>query len=170
MEGIAIGPDGGERVRRHRVLAELPELEVIELTFAPDFAAWTSSFEHIAATPGFEGRRWPHAMTVEENRGELERHAADFAARSGFTYAVRDPDDGAIVGCVYVYPAEDDEHDASARSWVRADRADLDEPLWRAVSEWLGAEGPFGGVADPARPWPAAGPERPVASPASPPG
>jgi mannose-6-phosphate isomerase-like protein (cupin superfamily) len=37
MEGIVIGPDGGERVRRHRVLAELPELEVFELTFAPDF-------------------------------------------------------------------------------------------------------------------------------------
>ena len=32
-----IGPGEGERVRRHRVLAELPELEVFELTFAPDF-------------------------------------------------------------------------------------------------------------------------------------
>src|SRR5438132_3325639 len=37
MEGIAIGPDGGERIRRHRVLAVLPELEAIELTFGPDF-------------------------------------------------------------------------------------------------------------------------------------
>jgi quercetin dioxygenase-like cupin family protein len=35
--GIVIGPGEGERVRRHRVLAELPELEVFELTFAPDF-------------------------------------------------------------------------------------------------------------------------------------
>ena len=32
-----IGPGGGEWVRRHRVLAELPELEVLDLTFAPDF-------------------------------------------------------------------------------------------------------------------------------------
>ena len=41
MEGIAHGPDGGERVvraaRHHRILAELPELEVIELRFGPDF-------------------------------------------------------------------------------------------------------------------------------------
>lgn len=41
MEGIAIGPDGGEKVvraaRHHRILAELPELEVIELRFGPDF-------------------------------------------------------------------------------------------------------------------------------------
>lgn len=36
-----IGPDGGERLprgpREHRILAELPELEVIELCFGPDF-------------------------------------------------------------------------------------------------------------------------------------
>ena len=32
---------------------------------------------------------------------------------------------------------------ASVRSWVRADRAALDVPLWRAVSAWLGAEWPF---------------------------
>ena len=41
MDGIAIGPDGGERVareaRHHRILAELPELEVVELRFGPDF-------------------------------------------------------------------------------------------------------------------------------------
>jgi quercetin dioxygenase-like cupin family protein len=41
MDGIAIGPDGGERVggvaRRHRILCELPALEVIELRFGPEF-------------------------------------------------------------------------------------------------------------------------------------
>jgi mannose-6-phosphate isomerase-like protein (cupin superfamily) len=37
MDGIVIAPDGGERVRRHRVLSELPELEVLELHFGPDF-------------------------------------------------------------------------------------------------------------------------------------
>jgi mannose-6-phosphate isomerase-like protein (cupin superfamily) len=41
VEGIVVGPDGGERLDRgpriHRILAELPELEVIELCFGPDF-------------------------------------------------------------------------------------------------------------------------------------
>ncbi|MBW8741329.1 MAG: cupin domain-containing protein [Acidobacteria bacterium] len=40
MSGIHVPPDGGERVPRgpryHRVLAELPELEVIDLHFGPD--------------------------------------------------------------------------------------------------------------------------------------
>ncbi len=41
MDGIVLGPDGGEKVDRvarfHRILAELPELEAIELRFGPDF-------------------------------------------------------------------------------------------------------------------------------------
>ena len=41
MKPIVAGPDDGERVPRgarfHRILAELPELEVIELTFGPEF-------------------------------------------------------------------------------------------------------------------------------------
>ena len=41
MDGIVVGPDGGEKVargpREHRILAELPELEVVELRFGPDF-------------------------------------------------------------------------------------------------------------------------------------
>ena len=37
MSGIVVGPGGGEPVRLHHVLAELPELEVIELRFKPDF-------------------------------------------------------------------------------------------------------------------------------------
>ena len=41
MEGIVAGPDEGEKLargpRNHRILAEVPELEVIELRFGPDF-------------------------------------------------------------------------------------------------------------------------------------
>ena len=31
-------------------------------------------------------------------------------------------------------------------SWVRASRAELDVPLWQAVSDWLAAEWPFQNV------------------------
>ena len=58
-----------------------------------DYDAWSSSIRHILATPGFEGSSWPHEMTLEENRRDLERHADDFAARTGFTYTVLDPHD-----------------------------------------------------------------------------
>ena len=66
-----------------------------------DHEAWSSSIEHIRATPGFLDSRWPHPMTLDENRADLERHARDFAQRSGFTYTVLDPADRDVIGCVY---------------------------------------------------------------------
>ncbi len=144
-----------------------------------DYEAWSSSMEHIHATPGFAGRRWPHPMTLEENLSDLVAHAEDFVARRGFTYTVLDAEESEVVGCLYLYPlaerptvGDDPAKAASvaageavatdggasdsgsvdssaqgyavrARSWVRADHAELDAPLWRAVSEWLADSWPF---------------------------
>lgn len=118
-----------------------------------DYRAWTSSIAHIRATPGFEGRSWPQPdMTLAENLGDLQRHASDFAARSGFTYTVRAVGSDEIIGCVYIYPAADSAggvsgvSGAAVRSWVSADRASLDVVLYDAVSEWLRSAWPFTAV------------------------
>src|SRR5262245_65555836 len=109
--------------------------------------------EHIADTPGFPDGSWPREMTLDENRADLQRHADDFRNRKGFTYTVLDPASREVIGCVYIYPVRDDEHDACALSWVRASRAHLDAPLWRAVSAWLEAGCPFAAVASAPRAW-----------------
>ena len=112
-----------------------------------DYAAWTSSVEHIRSTPGLEDWSWPHEMTLEENLADLEMHAGHFASREGFTYTVLDPRSGDVIGCVYVYPANDDEHDARIRSWVRASRAELDGELRSVVSDWITSDAwPFTNV------------------------
>ena len=112
-----------------------------------DYRAWTSSIPHIRATPGFEGRTWPRPeMTLAENLGDLERHAADFAARSGFTYTVRAAGSDEIIGCVYIYPLASGESGGDVRSWVSADRAALDVSLYEAVSAWLRSAWPFAAV------------------------
>jgi hypothetical protein len=112
-----------------------------------DYSAWTSSIEHIRATPGLEDWGWPHEMTLEENRADLEMHARHFASREGFTYSVLDPGTRDVIGCVYIYPAKDGEHDARIRSWVRVSRAELDGRLRSVVSDWLASDAwPFGNV------------------------
>ena len=68
-----------------------------------DYEAWSSSMEHIHSTPGWEESSWPRSMTLDENRADLERHAADFESRKGFTYTVLSPG-GDVIGCVYIYP------------------------------------------------------------------
>jgi hypothetical protein len=109
---------------------------------AGDYEAWTSSMEHIAATPGFAGWGWPHPMPPEQNLADLRRHAEDFANRAGFTYTVLASDDGRVIGCVYIYPAESGEG-ADVRSWVRADQGELDLRLHDAVAAWLADAWPF---------------------------
>ena len=109
-----------------------------------DYAAWSSSMEHIRSTPGFPDGDWPHPMTLEENRGDLERHAADFEARRGFTYTVLAPDDAdppTVIGCLYIYPGKG--VSASVQSWVRAADAELDGVLAEAVARWLAEAWPF---------------------------
>ena len=109
-----------------------------------DYRAWTSSIAHIRATPGFAVRSWPQPeMTLAENLGDLERHASDFAARSGFTYTVLASGTVEIIGCVYIYPLADVAGGADVRSWVSADRTSLDAVLYDAVSEWLRSAWPF---------------------------
>jgi hypothetical protein len=109
-----------------------------------DLSAWSSSVNHIHATPGFAGDPWPNEpMTLERNARDLQSHEDDFAHRRGFTYSVLSEAGDEVVGCVYIYPSPKDDVDADVRSWVRATRADLDGPLYATVCEWLRAEWPF---------------------------
>jgi hypothetical protein len=100
-----------------------------------------SSIDHIMSTPGFELSDWPAPMSLESNRADLERHAADFIKRDGFTYSILDGDD--VIGCVYIYPSPHGEHDALVTSWVRESRSEMDPIVWRAVSAWLESRWPF---------------------------
>lgn len=106
-----------------------------------DHEAWMSSIAHIRATPGFPDGKWPTEMSLDQNLADLVRHAGDFATRTGFTYSVLDGDE--VIGCVYLYPTDDGEHDVVAQSWVRASRAELDVVLWETVSSWLAGAWPF---------------------------
>jgi hypothetical protein len=116
-----------------------------------DYDAWTSSVDHIRRTAGFDGGKWPHEMTLDENTADLERHARDFAERRGFTYTVLDPVSRSVIGCLYIYASRLPGHDADVRMWVRASHAELDGPLWEAVRSWLAGEWPFRSVSAPGR-------------------
>jgi hypothetical protein len=119
-----------------------------------DYAAWTGSMDHIRATPGFIGGRWPHPMSLQDNLGDLERHAQDFAERRGFTYTVLGAGPGEVIGCVYIYPAKGQEPGggteslpgAHVQSWVRADLAQLDRVVYDAVLAWLERDWPFASI------------------------
>jgi hypothetical protein len=101
-----------------------------------DYAAWMSSIEYIRSLPGFPDGRWPREMSLAENLSDLERHAKDFAECRGFTYTVLDSNQ-AVVGCLYIYPANDGVHDTRVQSWLRESETGHDEAFRLAVAEWL---------------------------------
>ncbi len=82
-------------------------------------------------------------MPLEANLADLRRHAADFAAGTGFTFTVLDPADDDVIGCVYLYPTASADHDVTVQSWVRADRAELDAHVADAVAAWLSSAWPW---------------------------
>ena len=119
-----------------------------------DYAAWTTSIDHIRETPGFPDGSWPREMSLQDNLRDLERHAHDFAGRRGFTYTVLSAGTGDVIGCVYIYPPSGHEpgdgagarRRASVQSWVRADRAALDPVLYDAVLAWVERDWPFDSI------------------------
>jgi hypothetical protein len=107
-----------------------------------DYAAWQTSQAHIRDTPGFATYGWPIEMTLAQNLQDLEQHYTEFKQREGFTYSVLKGSE--IIGCVYIYPSAAREPGvAEVRSWVRADHAALDRPLYEMIGSWLRDEWPF---------------------------
>ncbi len=108
-----------------------------------DHEAWMSSIDHIRSTPGVDkwDGEWPVPMSLEDNLGDLVRHAGDFERRTGFTYSILDGDE--VIGCLYIYPSKREGQDAEIASWVRASRADMDIPVWHFVSDWIERIWPF---------------------------
>ena len=125
-----------------------------------DHVAWSTSIEHIHATPGFrtgewDDDPWPYEMSPEQNLADLVAHVDEFARREAFAYTVLD-DAGHVIGCVYVEPDGDGPTDGGAapakvRSWVRHDLAHLDDELARCVRDWLRGAWPFTEVRFPGR-------------------
>lgn len=127
-----------------------------------DHHAWGSSLEHIRSSPGFDpadwgGDSWPYPMTAEQNLADLQMHAGEFERREAFAYTVLADDglaDGSsaeVIGCVYIDPDVQADADAMVRSWVRADRAELDVVLATAIRDWLQGLWPFSTVRFPGR-------------------
>jgi RimJ/RimL family protein N-acetyltransferase len=116
-----------------------------------DYEAVMESRELLHAT---FGGPWPReGFTLGENLRDLERHQREFLNREAFAYTVVALDESRVVGCVYINPPHRTDADAEVHMWVRQSEYDrgLDEVLFGAVREWMGAAWPFASVAYPGR-------------------
>lgn len=116
-----------------------------------DYPAVMGSRERLWAKYG-EAWGWPPAsMTFEADREDLAHHEREIAAHETFNYAVLDPGETALYGCVYIDPPDErapDGSDAVASWWVvdAAVGTALEAALAAFVPEWLEREWGFRAV------------------------
>jgi hypothetical protein len=116
-----------------------------------DYDAVMSSREHLWELFG-EAWGWPPAdLTLEANLAELGWHQIEFQHKSSFDYAVMSPDEGRLLGCVYVDPPTVAGYDAEVFYWARPTEPGLEDELGRTVRAWIDERWPFERVAYPGR-------------------
>jgi len=112
---------------------------------APDLEAWSTSIDHIHRTPGFRPDGWPErAYSLQENLADLRQHRDHHQRRLDFAWTVLDPArPDMVIGCVYLKPDPTGAAQAEGRSWVRVDRADLDQELRDHLRPWFAGSWPI---------------------------
>lgn len=117
---------------------------ILESDVDLDFPAVMGSRERLWAKYG-DAWSWPPAtMTLEEDREDLARHAAEIAAHETFNYAIFDAGETELLGCVYIDPPEPDSPPAcdAVSSWWVVDAhsgGELERALDAFVPGWLAA-------------------------------
>jgi hypothetical protein len=89
---------------------------------------------------------WPPAdMTKEQDLADLERHEEEMRRNESFNYAVFDPDETELLGCVYIDPPQAEGADADVAWWVvdRMVGTGLEDALREAIPDWLREAWPF---------------------------
>jgi RimJ/RimL family protein N-acetyltransferase len=118
-----------------------------------DYQAVMSSAERLRSTFK-QWKGWPRkGFTIEENLKDLRRHQTEFEDREAFAYTVVSLDETAVLGCLYIYPSQQEQIDAEVLMWVRESeyKRGLDSVLFRTVKDWLREKWLFEKVVYPGR-------------------
>jgi hypothetical protein len=109
---------------------------------AIDYPAVMGSRERLWEKYG-EAWGWPSGdMNYEADRKDLARHEAEMATHESFNYAIFDPDEAELLGCVYIDRPDDRSPPGSGPvvSWWVVDRevgGELEKALEAFVPGWL---------------------------------
>ena len=110
-----------------------------------DYPAVMGSRERLWSIYGVAWR-WPSStMTLEEDRLDLARHEREMEAGGSFNYAILDEPEHRLLGCVYLDPSPEPEHDAVVSWWVIDEMVgtELDLRLRDFVPAWIEKSWPF---------------------------
>ncbi len=121
-----------------------------------DYDAVITSIDHLRGVFGDRERnkKWPPGdLTLEQDLIDLGWHQKEFQSRSSFAYTVMNLDETQCLGCVYIFPSNNEDFDAEIYMWVRKSELEkgLDPILFKTIKEWIQEKWPFGRVSYPGR-------------------
>ena len=116
-----------------------------------DFEAVMSSVDHLKGLMDESG--WPTELTIEENLIDLGWHQREFTLGHSFAYTVLSLDEKDCLGCSYIYPSENKQHEVEVFYWIRQNRLEdgLEDYLGEVLQRWLKTDWPFERVGFPGR-------------------
>ena len=118
-----------------------------------DYEAVMTSIDHLRGVFG-EKSTWPSKdLTLEQDLIDLGWHQKEFQRRTSFAYTVMDPQETQCLGCIYIFPSENPDHEVEVYMWVRQSEYEkgLDPVLESTVKNWVKNEWPFQKVSYPGR-------------------
>ncbi|MEV0646440.1 GNAT family N-acetyltransferase [Phytomonospora sp. NPDC050363] len=110
-----------------------------------DMVAVMGSRERLWSIYG-EAWGWPLAtMSAEDDRRDLARHAAEMETNESFNFALFDPAETALLGCVYIDPPEKPGADAEISWWVVDELVggEVEAALDALVPAWIDRDWPL---------------------------
>jgi hypothetical protein len=118
-----------------------------------DYDAVMTSIDHLQGVFGPKSK-WPSTdLTFEQDLIDLGWHQKEFQMRSSFAYTVVKLDESEVIGCIYIFPTDKGDYNASITMWVRASEVGngLDSILFESVKKWVSEVWPFKKAAYPGR-------------------
>ncbi len=118
-----------------------------------DYDAVMTSIDHLQGVFGMRSP-WPsQELTLEQDLIDLGWHQKEFQRRTSFAYTVMNRDESQCLGCVYLFPSQNEEVDAEIYLWVRQSEFEkgLDPMLFDTVRNWITNVWPFQKVLYPGR-------------------
>jgi hypothetical protein len=110
-----------------------------------DMQAVMGSQERLWSIYG-RARGWPPStMTVDQDRADLARHEAEIERHESFSYALFDPGETELLGCVYIDPGQVPAADAEISWWVVDSLVGgpIEAALDDLVPRWVAEEWPL---------------------------
>jgi len=81
--------------------------------------------------------------TIYQNTIDLGYHQKEFQKRASFTYTILNKTKDICLGCIYIYPCDEEGYDSEVYMWIRSSYKDIEDGVMKEVREWIETVWPF---------------------------